>query len=114
MCKCTPERRTPFCGAPGCEMPTQKQGPAPPARLGTAKGKRVRRKARAAQGFELNPPRCLNCSHLQPPKFGVPGSPNGGGYQYTAMACKIGNFQVKAWSICDLWTGRDGETLAGA
>ncbi len=23
MCKCTPEIRTPFCGAPGCEMPPQ-------------------------------------------------------------------------------------------
>lgn len=28
MCKCTPERKTPFCGRPGCEMPPQKQ-PAP-------------------------------------------------------------------------------------
>lgn len=23
MCKCTPEKRTPFCGAPGCEWPEQ-------------------------------------------------------------------------------------------
>jgi hypothetical protein len=21
MCKCTPHKRTPFCGAPGCEWP---------------------------------------------------------------------------------------------
>lgn len=24
MCACTPERRTPFCGRPGCAMPSQK------------------------------------------------------------------------------------------
>ena len=24
MCKCTPNKRTPFCGKPGCEMPEQK------------------------------------------------------------------------------------------
>lgn len=29
MCKCTPERMTPFCGARGCEWPPQ--GPATPA-----------------------------------------------------------------------------------
>ena len=23
MCKCTPNKRTPFCGAPGCEWPPQ-------------------------------------------------------------------------------------------
>ncbi len=23
MCKCTPEKRTPFCGGPGCEVPAQ-------------------------------------------------------------------------------------------
>ena len=23
MCKCIPEMRTPFCGAPGCERPEQ-------------------------------------------------------------------------------------------
>lgn len=28
MCKCTPEKRTPFCGAPGCEWP--KQNPSEP------------------------------------------------------------------------------------
>lgn len=31
MCKCTPERGTPFCGALGCEMPAQRRGPATPA-----------------------------------------------------------------------------------
>lgn len=82
-----------------------------PARLGTAKGKRVRRKAREAQGFELNPPRCLNCEHLQAPKLGVPSGPAGKGHPFVPMACRLGNFQVKAWSICDRWTGRDGETL---
>lgn len=25
MCKCTPNKRTPFCGAPGCEMPPQRR-----------------------------------------------------------------------------------------
>jgi hypothetical protein len=23
MCKCTPHKRTPFCGAPGCEWPNE-------------------------------------------------------------------------------------------
>ena len=23
MCKCTPTKRTPYCGAPGCEQPPQ-------------------------------------------------------------------------------------------
>lgn len=27
MCRCTPNKRTPFCGAPGCEWPKQKPRP---------------------------------------------------------------------------------------
>lgn len=25
MCKCTPEKKTPFCGLPGCEMPPESE-----------------------------------------------------------------------------------------
>ena len=82
-----------------------------PARLGTARGKRLRGKARQIQGFELNPPRCVNCDHLVAPKHGTPESPHGRKQPYIAMACGLGNFQVVAWSICDRWKGRDGDEL---
>lgn len=29
MCKCTPNKRTPWCGAPGCIGPAQSPAPAP-------------------------------------------------------------------------------------
>lgn len=84
-----------------------------PARLGTAHGKRVRKKAKQTQGFELNPPRCVNCQHLRAPKWGLPALNGKAQHPYVAMACGLGNFQVLAHSICDKWEGKDGETLAG-
>ena len=33
MCKCTPHKRTPFCGAPGCEMPASATPPPSPQTL---------------------------------------------------------------------------------
>jgi hypothetical protein len=41
MCKCTPGRKTPFCGRPGCEMPPQK----PPAPATPAQAEELAKKA---------------------------------------------------------------------
>lgn len=64
------------------------------------------RARRQAVGFELNPARCCNCKHFSPPIHGVPAK-----RPYTFPTCAEMGFTVKPHSICDLWTGRDGETL---
>jgi hypothetical protein len=77
--------------------------------LSTAKRKRLRRSSRAHQGFEFNPPRCMNCEHFKPPVHGVPVP--GKKKQYRPPSCGLGGFLVEAHSICNKWIGRDGETL---
>lgn len=37
MCRCTPEMRTPFCGKPGCEWPTQLTSGRPNLRIVASK-----------------------------------------------------------------------------
>lgn len=64
------------------------------------------RAKRKAVGFEFNPPRCINCRYYQPPIYGVPGKT-----AYRAPKCEIGGFNVNPHSICDLWTGRNGDVL---
>lgn len=64
------------------------------------------KRKREAVAFELNPPRCINCTHYEPPMFGVPGK-----VAYLPARCEQGGFTVLPHSICDQWTGRAGETL---
>ena len=61
---------------------------------------------RDAAGFELNPPRCINCNHFQPPAHAVPGKT-----QFRPSRCGSMGFSVKPHSICDRWEGQGGETL---
>lgn len=75
--------------------------------MSTSGIKRKRRARQAAMGFELKPPRCLNCEHFKPPRHGVPGKPG----TWHEPACGIGHFPVLASSICDKWAGRNGEVL---
>jgi len=83
-------------------------------RQSTAAGKRQRRAAMNRQGFELNPPRCLNCDYFSPPSHGAPAPDGRIKVAYRVMRCKLGGFEVKPSSICDKWRGRDGEELEGA
>lgn len=68
--------------------------------------KKENRAKRAAVGFELNPARCINCQHFDPPIHGVPGKS-----QYKPPLCGQMGLMVLPHSICDLWKGKDGETL---
>jgi hypothetical protein len=70
-----------------------------------------KRAARKSQGFELSPPRCLNCQHFTPPAHGVPSTARKAGKPYRPAVCSIGGFSVKAHSICDRWKGTGGEVL---
>ena len=74
--------------------------------MSTASLKKRRRLARAAQGFEHNPPRCINCEHYRPPVHAVPKKT-----VYREPFCNFGHFEVTPHSICDEWLGKDGETL---
>lgn len=56
--------------------------------------------------FEMNPPRCTNCSNFNPPKYGVPNKKF-----YRAPQCKLHDFEVRPHSICDSWVGISGEVL---
>ncbi len=76
--------------------------------------RKQRRLAINAQGFELNPPRCLNCRHYGPPMHGVPSTLLTKPKAYRPRTCALGSFQVMPWSICDRWTGANGETLEAA
>lgn len=75
--------------------------------------RRYRKKLRATaikqQGFELNPPRCLNCQHFSPPVHGV--NLVNKKTSYRPPSCRLGKFAVKSSSICDKWLGTDGEKL---
>lgn len=75
--------------------------------MSTAGLKRKRRAKKVEMGFELNPPRCLNCQHFTPPRYGVPGKPG----TWREPGCSLGGFMVLQWSICDQWRGINGETL---
>lgn len=68
--------------------------------------KKANRAKRAAVGFELNPASCVNCRHFDPPVYGVPGK-----HPYKPPMCEQMGLMVLPHSICDLWTGRDGERL---
>jgi hypothetical protein len=52
MCRCTPEIRTPFCGKPGCESPSQ-----------TAAVIDILDARRAREPHLSGPARCLACHH---------------------------------------------------
>lgn len=79
--------------------------------MSRAGGKKARSKARAAQDFELNPPRCMNCENYSPQKHGAPETEHWGKVEYERAKCRLGGFIVKTWSICNLWVGRNGEKL---
>lgn len=68
--------------------------------------KKLHRQRKAAVAFELNPPRCINCQNYEPPMHAVPGKTT-----YLPPRCGALSFAVKPSSICDIWTGRDGETI---
>ena len=70
-------------------------------------GKRLRKAAKQAQGYEDRPPRCLNCEHYSSPQHGTPDRKN----FYQPAICGLGGFPVRAFSICDRWVGTDGSTL---
>lgn len=62
--------------------------------------------AKALQGFERSPARCANCRYLKPSVPAIRGESF-----YESPKCKLGDFQVKLYSVCDKWTGLSGETL---
>lgn len=69
--------------------------------------KASRRRAKAANGFELSPPRCGNCKHYVREVFAIPG-----GQGYTAPHCSLIKVAAKPHSICDRWIDiKTGETL---
>ena len=54
---------------------------------------------RAKQGYDRRPPMCFNCAHFIKPQPKVP------------PRCGIGGFVVSCHAVCDLWHGKNGETL---
>lgn len=83
----------------------------PRSGMSTAKRKRARRNSKAAQGFEKNPPRCINCTQYDAPRHGAPSKPGAKAVAFHPPFCKLGKFAVKPSSICDRWVGDSGETL---
>jgi len=75
--------------------------------VSTSALRRIRAKAKAEQGYEDRPPRCLNCNHYSTPQHGTPDRK---AFFQPAM-CGLGGFPVRPFSICDQWTGSDGSTI---
>lgn len=73
----------------------------------------TKKEARKAQGFEMAPARCLNCTRFDPPRHGVPPIGDRPAVPYKPPLCGIGGFEVRPSSICDEWVGKGGETLEG-
>jgi hypothetical protein len=69
------------------------------------------KKARKLQGFEMHPPRCTNCKHYVPPVHGRPECAEFKKTQYEPPRCGLGWFIVHPHSVCDQWTGKEGDTL---
>lgn len=57
--------------------------------------------------FEKNPARCGNCANKHIRKFFVKGV----GMVSGKPKCRLGGFQIKDYSICNLWKGFLGESL---
>lgn len=74
-------------------------------------------RAKAAQGYEQNPPRCSSCKNFAPEQRAsaaviVAGVQMAPPLQYLAAHCKIGGFAVSPQGVCDLWVHKmTGETL---
>ncbi len=68
--------------------------------------KQRERAQKALQGYEKNPPRCLNCIHFQQVQ------PRNAEAKYKPAMCRYGEFAVTWHGICDFWHGIDGATLS--
>lgn len=70
-----------------------------------SKRRRMRSANRTAQGYERKPARCINCAHFKPSREAT------GKHPYVQAMCGLGHFPVASGAICNLWVGKNGETL---
>lgn len=70
--------------------------------------KRVKR-VRKEQGWENQPPICLNCTEYRPTFCRIV---NGEKVFYKGH-CNLGKFRTFPHSVCDKWVGKDGTKLEG-
>lgn len=72
----------------------------------TSKAERDKaREQRRAQGYDPNPPLCLNCKRFVKPMKRM------GNFPSTAPFCSASGLTVSSVGVCDFWIGHQGAVL---